>query len=155
MSTLTTLPRRPDAGGKSGKQIEVKTNFFKVSSLSQQPVHHYDIAITPDAPPVKNRRIWAQMELQIQKANPKAFLAYDGAKNAFGIADVPDSTYVVHIIKDPVVTIPDIPKSQPSSAGRGGRGGGRGGRGGGRGGSSQMNARAPVMTWKPAGICIA
>jgi hypothetical protein len=74
----STIPKRPDTGGTKGKQLNVKINIFPVASLATAPVYHYDIAITPDVPPVKSRLVWQQVELELGNLYGSLFLAYDG-----------------------------------------------------------------------------
>lgn len=81
----TEMALRPDGGGREGRRIEIRANFFaipQVCALSKTSVHfaliaklisnvtfkniqqlpvdtiwHYDVAITPEIPPEKARRV--------------------------------------------------------------------------------------------------
>ncbi|KAI8619684.1 Piwi domain-containing protein [Chytriomyces sp. MP71] len=55
------FPPRP-ALGRSGRAIQVRSNFFPVQSLPQRPIHHYEVVITPEVPPAKNRRVYQLWE---------------------------------------------------------------------------------------------
>ncbi|CAG8434696.1 7785_t:CDS:10 [Diversispora eburnea] len=61
MANLTEFVQRPDLG-RLGKGIRVRSNFFEVTSLPQENIIHYDVTITPDVPPVLNRKIYEEFE---------------------------------------------------------------------------------------------
>ena len=126
---MSLLPNRPDKGGTKGKTVSVKANIFAVTKLGNQLSYQFDVATTPEVPAVVSRHVWRQVELQLTKLYGPTFLAYDGNKNAFGVRDMPDTTVQVHIIKNQLIELPDIPAVIGDGGGRGGRGGGRGGRG--------------------------
>ncbi len=127
------MPNRPDKGGVSGKSINVKVNIFPVTQLSATKVYQYDIAITPELPAEVCRRIFRQAELLIKQKDSKAWMVYDGLKNAYSTCLFPDSTFEIFCQKDVDMTIPPI----ASQGGRGGSRGGRGDSGRGRGDSGR------------------
>jgi hypothetical protein len=80
---LTEFVKRPGAG-TAGRATRVRSNFFEVQSFPEGNIHHYDITITPDVPPVINRKIWKTFEDQDgQGALNKIRPVYDGRKNIF------------------------------------------------------------------------
>ncbi|KAF9945058.1 eukaryotic translation initiation factor 2C, 2 [Modicella reniformis] len=85
---LTEYVPRP-APGKLGKPIKVRTNFFEVQKLPDIMVHHYDVTVTPDVPPVANRKVFQQFittygDTELKGARP----VYDGRKNLFSARDL-------------------------------------------------------------------
>ncbi|KAJ3089874.1 hypothetical protein HK102_005260 [Quaeritorhiza haematococci] len=87
---LWQYPVRPGIGS-SGRQIQVRANFFPVQSLPGQNIHHYDVNITPDVPPAKNRRIyqlWEDSSL-LSGALNGIRPVYDGRKNVFAARPLP------------------------------------------------------------------
>ena len=58
---LTDFVARPDYG-VIGRAIEVRTNFFEITSLPQSSIIHYDVTISPDVPPVINRKVYEEFE---------------------------------------------------------------------------------------------
>jgi hypothetical protein len=60
---LTEFVKRPNVGS-TGRATRVRANFFEVQSFPENNIHHYDITITPDVPPVINRKIWKTFEEQ-------------------------------------------------------------------------------------------
>ncbi|KAJ3217348.1 argonaute 1, partial [Clydaea vesicula] len=84
---MTNLTLRPPLGN-SGRQIQVRANFFPITSLPQSNIHHYDIQIIPDVPPAKNRRIY-QLWLENNKIKLEAVPIFDGRHNMFSIRDLP------------------------------------------------------------------
>ncbi|RKO93090.1 Piwi domain-containing protein [Blyttiomyces helicus] len=88
--SLWNFPVRPGIG-QSGRQITVRANFFPVQSLPGQNIHHYDVTITPDVPPAKNRRIyqaWEDTEL-LSGALGGVRPVFDGRKNVFAARPLP------------------------------------------------------------------
>ncbi|KAF9193168.1 Eukaryotic translation initiation factor 2C [Haplosporangium sp. Z 11] len=57
---VTEFTKRP-ASGTLGRPIKIRSNFFEITQLPRITVHHYDVTITPDVPPLVNRRIFTQM----------------------------------------------------------------------------------------------
>ncbi|KAI8591303.1 Piwi domain-containing protein [Geranomyces variabilis] len=89
-----SFPRRPDIG-TTGREIQVRSNFFPFLSLPTATIHHYDVNILPDVPPAKNRRVYQLWEdLMVkefkEKSPPEHFVrpVYDGRRNLFAIADL-------------------------------------------------------------------
>ncbi|KAJ2997992.1 hypothetical protein HDV02_004994 [Globomyces sp. JEL0801] len=163
-----SLPRKPDGGGTTGRAIILKANVFPVTGLADSHAFQYDIAITPELPAQKSRRVFQQAEVLIKKLNPNAWFVYDGAKNAFSMADIGDQTFNIVFESDVDMELPPLSEQQ-SSGGRGGRGvrggdrggfrggrgfdrGARGGRGGGRGGSAPAPLSTFSMTMKTSKI---
>src|SRR5438874_2649080 len=58
---LTDFVARPDYG-TVGRTTKVRTNFFRVTSLPESNIIHYDVTISPDVPPVINRKVYEQFE---------------------------------------------------------------------------------------------
>ncbi|KNC97956.1 uncharacterized protein SPPG_06944 [Spizellomyces punctatus DAOM BR117] len=91
-TALTTwrFPPRPGVGA-SGRNIQVRANFFPVMTLPGQNIHHYDVNITPDVPPAKNRRIyqlWEDEQL-LSGALNGIRPVFDGRKNVFAAKALP------------------------------------------------------------------
>ncbi|KAJ1553664.1 Eukaryotic translation initiation factor 2C [Cladochytrium tenue] len=63
------FPQRPGFGS-AGRLIQVRSNFFPVQSLPQLPIHHYEVVITPEVPPVKNRRVYQLWEDEGEAEDP-------------------------------------------------------------------------------------
>ncbi|KAI8354349.1 Piwi domain-containing protein [Mortierella sp. GBAus27b] len=85
---LTEFVKRP-APGKAGRPLKVRANFFEVQKLPDVTVHHYDVTVTPDVPPVANRKIYQQFiakygNTELGGARP----VYDGRKNMFSPRDL-------------------------------------------------------------------
>ncbi|KAI1316177.1 eukaryotic translation initiation factor 2C, 2 [Mortierella claussenii] len=81
---LTEFVRRPDEPGRLGQPIRIKANFFEITRLPNINVYHYDVTITPDVPPLVNRRVFVHMlhvygESDLQGTKP----VFDGRKNIF------------------------------------------------------------------------
>ncbi|KAK5809212.1 Piwi domain-containing protein [Linnemannia elongata] len=75
--------RRP-ALGTSGQAISIRSNFFEVTQLPNNMVHHYDVTITPDVPPPVTRKIFHQVTTSYGASHLKdARAVYDGRKNIF------------------------------------------------------------------------
>ncbi|GAB5586216.1 hypothetical protein Unana1_01116 [Umbelopsis nana] len=86
---LTEFVQRPDVGN-TGRATRVRANFFEVQSFPQNNIHHYDITITPDVPPVINRKIWKTFEDQGGQGSLAGIKpVYDGRKNIFSPKSLP------------------------------------------------------------------
>jgi eukaryotic translation initiation factor 2C len=86
---LTEFVKRPDVGN-TGRATRVRANFFEVQSFPQNNIHHYDVTITPDVPPVINRKIWKTFEDQDGQGSLKGIKpVYDGRKNIFSPKALP------------------------------------------------------------------
>ncbi|RIA98350.1 Piwi domain-containing protein [Glomus cerebriforme] len=61
-SKLTDFVLRPGMG-TLGRNIRVRSNFFEITRLpAGMNIIHYDVTITPDVPPILNRKIFAEFE---------------------------------------------------------------------------------------------
>ncbi|KAJ3034410.1 Protein argonaute 10, partial [Rhizophlyctis rosea] len=148
---VTDLPLRP-AQGKAGRPIQVQINIFPIRKFAEMLAYHYDVKMDPEvnnAP--RARQIWIAAEPLLRGQFKKAFIAYDGHKNAFTTADLENTEVSIELPRDNGLGLLQLTSSADSSAsasgagdyssgrgGYGGRGGGggrggRGGRGGGRG----------------------
>ncbi|KAI8824387.1 Piwi domain-containing protein [Fimicolochytrium jonesii] len=119
-------PRRPDVG-TAGRQIQVRANFFPILNFPKTMIHHYDVAILPDVPPAKNRRIYQIWEQALKSGKWKGpnlglgpssvpqpadlgdrpFIppVFDGRKNVYSIQDLGlpegiDSVYELDYFED-------------------------------------------------------
>ncbi|KAG0307405.1 hypothetical protein BGZ98_000370, partial [Dissophora globulifera] len=86
---VTEFVRRPDVG-TMGRPVTIRANFFEITRLPNLNVHHYDVTITPDVPPLLNRRIFQQMihvhsETDLGGAKP----VFDGRKSIFASRALP------------------------------------------------------------------
>jgi N-terminal domain of argonaute len=87
--SLTEFVKRPDVGN-TGRATRVRANFFEVQSFPRNHIHHYDVTITPDVPPVINRKIWKTFEDQDGQGSLKGIRpVYDGRKNIFSPKALP------------------------------------------------------------------
>ncbi|KAJ3169190.1 hypothetical protein HDU88_000986 [Geranomyces variabilis] len=148
---LTELPLRPTPG-KEGRPIKVRVNIFPLRVAAETIAYQYDVTISPDIPALY-KRAWRIAEPLLRDGDTRAFLAFDGKRNAFSTTLIPTQTIKVSVDKDfqeyypPLIGGSNLGPStgggQPSTRGgyRGGRGGGGGGRGGG--------AAAPIGTGRP------
>lgn len=86
---LTEFVKRPNVGN-TGRATRVRANFFEVQSFPENNIHHYDITITPDVPPVINRKIWKTFEDQDGQGSLNGIKpVYDGRKNVFSSRALP------------------------------------------------------------------
>ncbi|KAF9931854.1 eukaryotic translation initiation factor 2C, 2 [Linnemannia zychae] len=70
--------------GKSGRVVNIYSNFFEIRQLPNITVHHYDVTITPDVPPPVNRKIFEQLTTSYRESDLNgARPVYDGRKNMF------------------------------------------------------------------------
>ncbi|KAF9176572.1 eukaryotic translation initiation factor 2C, 2, partial [Haplosporangium sp. Z 27] len=58
---LTEYTRRPAEPGTLGRPVQIRANFFEVTHLPDINIIHYDVTITPDVPPVVNRRVFEHL----------------------------------------------------------------------------------------------
>ncbi|CAG8471105.1 2334_t:CDS:2 [Funneliformis caledonium] len=84
-SNITDLVKRPGLG-RIGRPIRIRANFFKITSLTNTNIHHYDLMITPQVPPTLNRRVFSQFEA-LHAGDVK--LVFDGRKNIFTSRPLP------------------------------------------------------------------
>ncbi|KAF9427106.1 eukaryotic translation initiation factor 2C, 2 [Podila epigama] len=109
-----TIAQRPDKGGVEGRRLQVKTNFFAIPQLPVDTIWHYDVAITPEIPPEKARKLWQVIE---ELPEIKKFkTVFDGRCNAYSSEEL-DFDMNVGITRQ--VALPDpsgAPKSSSSSS---------------------------------------
>ncbi|KAJ3051715.1 hypothetical protein HK097_007259, partial [Rhizophlyctis rosea] len=88
--SLHHFPPRPGMGN-SGRQIQVRANFFPITSLPGANIHHYDIQILPDVPPAKNRKIYQLWEDDALLSGVLGGVrpVFDGRKNLFAARPLP------------------------------------------------------------------
>ncbi|KAF9120015.1 Eukaryotic translation initiation factor 2C [Mortierella sp. 14UC] len=84
---LTENAVRPDKGGTSGKPIQVRTNFFAIKKLQVDTIYHYDVAISPEIPPVKARLLWKVIEATFPEL-AKNKTVFDGRCNAYAAQEM-------------------------------------------------------------------
>jgi eukaryotic translation initiation factor 2C len=84
------FPQRPGVGN-AGRLIQVRANFFPVQTLPQLPIHHYEVAISPDVPPAKNRRVYQLWEDEALLSGRLGGVrpVYDGRKNIYAARALP------------------------------------------------------------------
>ncbi|KAJ3223159.1 argonaute 1 [Chytriomyces hyalinus] len=84
------FPARPPLG-KSGRSIQVRANFFPVQTLPQRPIHHYEVIITPEVPPAKNRRVYQLWEDEALLSGELGGIrpVFDGRKNVYSARPLP------------------------------------------------------------------
>ncbi|GBB98146.1 hypothetical protein RclHR1_03150009 [Rhizophagus clarus] len=75
---VTDFVKRPSLG-RQGRETRVRANFFEVTSLPEANIHHYDVTITPQVPPLLNRKVYQEFE----KSNHVRNCVFDGRKNIF------------------------------------------------------------------------
>ncbi|KAJ1545023.1 argonaute 1 [Cladochytrium tenue] len=77
-------PRRPAAGTR-GRKFPLLVNLFTIVVPSAD-AYHYDVAITPEAPPPINRRLiaeWKKIHFARSKSEDFKVIVYDGRKNIY------------------------------------------------------------------------
>ncbi|KAI8899446.1 Piwi domain-containing protein [Globomyces pollinis-pini] len=84
------FPSRP-ATGTNGRLVQVRSNFFPITTLPDSVIHHYSVSIVPDVPPAKNRKIFQLWE---QAANDQGILegvnpVFDGRFNMYSPTALP------------------------------------------------------------------
>ncbi|KAG0048957.1 Eukaryotic translation initiation factor 2C [Gryganskiella cystojenkinii] len=80
---LTEFVGRPGLGTQ-GRKVRIRANFFEISLLPNINVHHYDVTITPDVPPLVNRRVFEHFLLLHRTSDLAGALpVFDGRKNIF------------------------------------------------------------------------
>ncbi|KAJ3020417.1 hypothetical protein HKX48_000825 [Thoreauomyces humboldtii] len=127
---LTELPLRP-VPGKDGRAIKVRCNIFPLRIAAETIAYQYDVVMDPDIP-VLYKKAWRLAEPLFRDGNHRAYIAFDGKKNAFSTAILGPMCHKVTIDQDADDYYPPLQQQQTSPGGsdRGGRGGARGGRGG-------------------------
>ncbi|ORY45562.1 Piwi-domain-containing protein [Rhizoclosmatium globosum] len=75
------FPLRP-ALGRSGRSIQ---------TLPQRPIHHYEVVITPEVPPAKNRRVYQLWEDEALLSGELGGVrpVFDGRKNVYSARPLP------------------------------------------------------------------
>ncbi|KAF9118896.1 hypothetical protein BGW39_000781, partial [Mortierella sp. 14UC] len=80
---LTEFVRRPQPGSV-GRPIKINANFFEITQLPNINVFHYDVTITPDVPPIVNRRVFEHMLVVHAKSDLNSSRpVFDGRKSIF------------------------------------------------------------------------
>ncbi|KAJ3030641.1 Eukaryotic translation initiation factor 2C [Rhizophlyctis rosea] len=82
--------RRPGVGTK-GKKIKVRANYLDVLTLPERDVTHYDVAFTPDVPPVFLRKLFKAWEERYRGSKDVGNIkpVFDGRKNMFSAKPLP------------------------------------------------------------------
>ncbi|CAH1761647.1 8916_t:CDS:10 [Entrophospora sp. SA101] len=82
-TVLTDFVERPNFGSE-GRAIRVYTNFFKMTSLPEADIIHYDITITPSVPPALNRKVYKEF-VELNRTGILCGIrpVFDGRKNVF------------------------------------------------------------------------
>ena len=80
---LTEFVKRPGVG-RAGRPVRIRANFFEITQLPSINVQHYDVTITPDVPPLVNRRVFQNL-VQVHGASDLGGSqpVFDGRKNIF------------------------------------------------------------------------
>ncbi|KAF9581944.1 Eukaryotic translation initiation factor 2C [Lunasporangiospora selenospora] len=85
---LTEFVRRP-APGTLGHPVNIRTNFFEIQTLPNTNIYHYDVTITPDVPPIVNRRVYTQLIATHGDSDLGGRPVFDGRKNIFSARAFP------------------------------------------------------------------
>ncbi|KAH7055312.1 Piwi domain-containing protein [Linnemannia elongata] len=86
----TGCTKRPDQGGRAGRQITINTNFFPMSLRpSYKTIHHYHIDISPEVPPKRNRELWQELQRHPIMMETGTLVAYDGRHSVFSPKQLP------------------------------------------------------------------
>ncbi|KAK3836299.1 MAG: Piwi domain-containing protein [Linnemannia gamsii] len=129
--SLTDNARRPDKGGSTGKAIQVRTNFFAIKKLQVDTIYHYDVAISPEIPPVKARLLWKVIEATFPEL-AKNKTVFDGRCNAYAAQEMSVNrlTRKVELTDGGPATAtasaPPAKKGGPGPKKKGGQGGAKG-----------------------------
>ncbi|KAG0349818.1 eukaryotic translation initiation factor 2C, 2 [Podila minutissima] len=113
MSAVTEMALRPDEGGQDGKRINVRANFFAIPQLPVDTIWHYDVAITPEIPPEKARRLWKVIEELPEIIKYKT--VFDGRCNAYAATEL-DFNQNQGITRQVILPDPCGPPPNPSSS---------------------------------------
>ncbi|TPX56274.1 hypothetical protein PhCBS80983_g04652 [Powellomyces hirtus] len=95
---LTELPMRPPPG-KEGRAIKVRCNIFPLRIAAETIAYQYDVVMLPDVPALY-KRAWRLAEPLFRDGNKRAYMAFDGKKNAFSTAQIDQTTVKVAVDKD-------------------------------------------------------
>ena len=88
MFQISDFARRPGIG-HLGRAIKVRTNFFEVKSLPDANIHHYTVKITPEVPPVLNRKVYNRFEELYSESLGRIKPVYDGRNNLYTSRPLP------------------------------------------------------------------
>ncbi|KNC97218.1 uncharacterized protein SPPG_07605 [Spizellomyces punctatus DAOM BR117] len=81
--TIVAFHPRPEPG-TSGRPIRVRTNWIRITRLPTRPIIHYDVAFTPDVPPVFAKKVFAAFEHAYKDSGLGGMKpAFDGRKNMY------------------------------------------------------------------------
>src|SRR5437763_1863557 len=84
---------------RQGRAINVRTNFFDVKSLPNVNIYHYNVAITPDVPPILNRKVFQRFEeLHSRSDLGRIKPVYDGHKNLYTARPLPFGEATFNVI---------------------------------------------------------
>lgn len=83
--------------GTCGKQITLRSNFFRFNSLPTGNIMKYEIAIIPAVPPRKNRSIY---QIWKNECYSDLITVYDGKNTIYSSSLIPDGSFVVCFYDD-------------------------------------------------------
>ncbi|KAG0321603.1 Protein argonaute 10 [Linnemannia gamsii] len=135
---LTENALRPDKGGKTGRLINVRTNFFAIKKLQVDTIYHYDVAISPEIPADKARQLWKVIESTFPELS-KNKTVFDGKCNAYAAEEmtVDRLTRKVELPDSGRAPAPAAAVAPAKGGAKGGpKGGAKGGKGGAKGGAA-------------------
>ncbi|ORZ05957.1 Piwi domain-domain-containing protein [Lobosporangium transversale] len=84
---LTPNALRPDGGGRAGRHIQVRTNFFAIKKLKADVIWQYDVSISPDVPAEKAKQVWKVIETTIPELGGNK-MVFDGKAQAYSAMDL-------------------------------------------------------------------
>ncbi|KAJ9083376.1 hypothetical protein DSO57_1035333 [Entomophthora muscae] len=79
------MAQRPGMG-RLGRPGEINVNYFPISFDQLGTIHHYDVTITPEVPPLVNKEVFGFFESQHRldrEVLDGIAIVFDGMKNAF------------------------------------------------------------------------
>ncbi|PWN48211.1 Piwi-domain-containing protein [Violaceomyces palustris] len=134
-ATLINVAARPDAGGTSGRPINLVTNTYSLvlQTRGDGYIYHYDIKISAveetgaaqrQGRPLPARLLHEIFEHGIQQAvaqggiTPQmaSMLAYDGRSNAYTVLKLPFPTFTFTVQLPPKAALPPVPGSPAATA---------------------------------------
>ena len=83
--------------GTYGKQIMLRSNFFRISSLPFGTIMKYEITIIPAVPPRKNRSIY---QIWKNECYTDLITVYDGKNTIYSTSLIPDGSFIVCFYDD-------------------------------------------------------
>ncbi|KAI8822400.1 Piwi domain-containing protein [Fimicolochytrium jonesii] len=125
---LTDLPLRPTPG-VDGRNIKIRCNIYPLRMAAETMAYQYDVTMVPDVTALA-KRAWRLAQPLFLQNDERAYIAYDGKKNAFSTVDFQTTTVTVTIDKDEDDYYPNSILPPPVRGERNSRSGGRAGRGG-------------------------